>query len=157
MTPVLDRVSGTLSRYNMCAPGQHVAIAVSGGADSVCLLYLLHQLAGSWNITLSVAHLNHKLRGSESDGDAEFVKKMAENFGLPFHYKEVECLRSKATSNRRAAMLAIDFLTPWMRIASQQGTRNRTRQRQFFIDCFAGQGQQGWRGCFRSQVAAFGR
>ena len=87
---MLDRVSGTLSRYNMCGPGQHVAVAVSGGADSVCLLYLLHQLAGSRNITLSVAHLNHKLRGSESDGDAEFVKKLAENFGLSFHYKEVE-------------------------------------------------------------------
>jgi tRNA(Ile)-lysidine synthase len=86
---VLDRVSGTLSRYNMCAPGQHVAVAVSGGADSVCLLYLLHQLAASRNITLSVAHLNHKLRGSESDDDAEFVKKLAENLGLPFHYKEV--------------------------------------------------------------------
>ena len=90
MRPVLDRVSGTLSRYNMCAPGQHVAVAVSGGADSVCLLYLLHELAASLGITLSVAHLNHKLRGAESDGDAEFAKQLAENLRLPFHYKEVE-------------------------------------------------------------------
>ena len=87
---MLDRVSGTLSRYNMCAPGQHVAVAVSGGADSVCLLYLLHELAASLGITLSVAHLNHKLRGAESDGDAEFAKQLAENLRLPFHYKEVE-------------------------------------------------------------------
>jgi tRNA(Ile)-lysidine synthase len=87
---VLNRVSGTLSRYSMCSPGQHVAVAVSGGADSVCLLYLLRELAPSLGITLSVAHLNHKLRGAESDADAAFVKNLAENFGLPFHYKEVE-------------------------------------------------------------------
>jgi tRNA(Ile)-lysidine synthase len=87
---VLERVSETLSRYNMCSPGQHVAIAVSGGADSVCLLYVLQALAPSLGITLSIAHLNHKLRGRDSDDDAEFVKNLAENFRIPFHYKEVE-------------------------------------------------------------------
>jgi tRNA(Ile)-lysidine synthase len=74
----------------MCAQGQHVAVAVSGGADSVCLLYLLHELSPTLGITLSVAHLNHKLRGADSDADAAFVKNLAENFRLPFHYKEVE-------------------------------------------------------------------
>jgi tRNA(Ile)-lysidine synthase len=74
----------------MCAPGNHVAVAVSGGADSVCLLYVLNELAPSLGITLSVAHLNHKLRGAASDEDAEFVANLAENFRLPFHYKEVE-------------------------------------------------------------------
>jgi tRNA(Ile)-lysidine synthase len=74
----------------MCSPGQHIAVAVSGGADSVCLLYVLRELAPSLGVTLSVAHLNHKLRGADSDADAEFVKTLAENFGLPFHYKEVD-------------------------------------------------------------------
>ena len=73
---MLNRVSGTLSRYSMCAEGNHVAVAVSGGADSVCLLYVLNELAPSLGITLSVAHLNHKLRGAESDSDAAFVKNL---------------------------------------------------------------------------------
>ena len=51
--------------------GDHVAVAVSGGADSVCLLHVLHELAPALGIQLSVAHLNHKLRGSESDADAD--------------------------------------------------------------------------------------
>ncbi|HYI94375.1 MAG TPA: tRNA lysidine(34) synthetase TilS, partial [Bryobacteraceae bacterium] len=89
---LLDRVSGTLSRYSMCSAGDHVTVAVSGGADSVCLLHILHELAPSLGIELSVAHLNHKLRGMESDGDAEFVRDLAKTMGLSFFYDEVNVL-----------------------------------------------------------------
>ena len=85
---LIERVSGTLSRYSMCAPGHHVAIAVSGGSDSVCLLHILHELAPILGINLSVVHVNHKLRGPESDADADFVRDMAASLGLPFHYRE---------------------------------------------------------------------
>jgi tRNA(Ile)-lysidine synthase len=87
---LLDRVSGTLSRYSMCPPGSRVAIAVSGGADSVCLLCIMSELAPSLQIELSVAHLNHGLRGRASDDDAEFVRELAGKFALPFHYKKVD-------------------------------------------------------------------
>ena len=89
---MLDRVSGTLSRYSMCAPGDHVTVAVSGGADSVCLLHILHELAPSLRIELSVAHLNHKLRGAESDADADFVRDLARKMGFAFFYEEVNVL-----------------------------------------------------------------
>jgi tRNA(Ile)-lysidine synthase len=72
----------------MCAPGSHVAVAVSGGADSVCLLYILHELAPALQIRISVAHLNHKLRGAASDSDAEFVRSLACHLGLPFFHEE---------------------------------------------------------------------
>lgn len=81
-------MSGTLSRYSMCAPGDHVGVAVSGGADSVCLLYILHELAPVLNIRISVAHLNHKLRGEASDADAAFVRRLAQTLGLDFFYEE---------------------------------------------------------------------
>ena len=87
---MLDRVSGTLSRYSMCPSGGHIAIAVSGGADSVCLLCILSELAPALQIKLSVAHLNHGLRGHASDEDAEFVRELASRFALPFHYKKVD-------------------------------------------------------------------
>ncbi|MDA1312224.1 MAG: tRNA lysidine(34) synthetase TilS [Acidobacteria bacterium] len=74
----------------MFAAGEGVAVAVSGGADSVALLYVLRELAPKLGIVLSVAHLNHRLRGSESDADQEFVGALADRLELPFHTKSVE-------------------------------------------------------------------
>jgi len=68
----------------MVHAGMSVGVAVSGGADSVCLLHALTALRPRWNLRLSVLHLNHNLRGEESDGDAEFVRALAAELGLPF-------------------------------------------------------------------------
>ena len=64
----------------MFAGGDRVAIAVSGGADSVCLLHVLRELGPRWDLTLSVVHINHNLRGDASRGDAEFVRSLAASF-----------------------------------------------------------------------------
>jgi tRNA(Ile)-lysidine synthase len=74
----------------MFEAGQKIGIAVSGGADSVCLLHVLRELAPRWDLRLSVLHLNHKLRGQESDADAEFVRTLAVAFGLPFLHRDVD-------------------------------------------------------------------
>ncbi len=68
--------------------GDRVAVAVSGGADSVALLCLLLELQAELGIVLSVAHVNHKLRGDESDEDERFVAKLAREYGLDFHVRE---------------------------------------------------------------------
>jgi tRNA(Ile)-lysidine synthase len=60
--------------------GESIGVAVSGGADS---LYLLHHLRAQ-NLKLTVLHVNHKLRGSESDADEEFVRALACSLSLPF-------------------------------------------------------------------------
>lgn len=79
---MLERIAETIHRYNMFAPGHRVGVAVSGGADSVCLLHVLLELAPRWALRLRVLHLNHRLRGEESDRDEEFVREMAEQLGL---------------------------------------------------------------------------
>ena len=76
---MLQRIAKTIERYGMFRPGMKVAVAVSGGADSVCLLHVLREL----DLQLHVLHLNHKLRGEESRGDAEFVRQLAERLGIP--------------------------------------------------------------------------
>ena len=68
----------------MLRAGDCVAVAVSGGADSVALLRLLHEMHGSLGVTLYVAHFNHQLRGQESDADQSFVASLAQELGLPF-------------------------------------------------------------------------
>ena len=81
---MLERVRKTITRYNMLPRGSRVAVAVSGGPDSVCLLHVLLELAPAFDVSLSVAHLNHQLRGAESDEDERFVAGLAARVGLPF-------------------------------------------------------------------------
>ncbi|MDR3012733.1 MAG: tRNA lysidine(34) synthetase TilS [Chitinispirillales bacterium] len=73
ITAFFETLTGVLS-----APIS-VLVGVSGGADSVALFYVLHENRETFNINrLGVAHINHGLRGDESDGDEEFVKNIAE-------------------------------------------------------------------------------
>jgi tRNA(Ile)-lysidine synthase len=87
---VIGRVLETIERFRMFQTGQRVGVAVSGGADSVCLLYVLFELAPRWNLRLSVLHLDHRLRGEESREDARFVERLASELGLPFTLREAD-------------------------------------------------------------------
>ncbi|MCS7316300.1 MAG: tRNA lysidine(34) synthetase TilS [Bryobacterales bacterium] len=82
---VLERVAASISRWGMFRRGERVGVACSGGADSVCLLDVLVQLAPRWELRLSVLHFDHGLRGEESRADARFVAQLAERYGLPLH------------------------------------------------------------------------
>src|SRR5262245_39231076 len=75
-----DRVESVMARFR----GEGLVVAVSGGGDSVALLRLLHGLSDRLDLRLSVAHLNHHARGSDSDDDAEFVADLAASLGLPY-------------------------------------------------------------------------
>lgn len=66
-----------------------VVVGVSGGADSLCLLHLLHTLAEEWRLQLHVAHLDHAVR-PESAQDAAFVAEVAHSWQLPFHARRLE-------------------------------------------------------------------
>ena len=74
-----ERVAEIIIRYNMLPGTGRVGVAVSGGADSVALLHILRSLRSD----LTVLHVNHHLRGEESDGDEAFVRELAQSLGLP--------------------------------------------------------------------------
>ncbi|MGB6385306.1 MAG: tRNA lysidine(34) synthetase TilS [Terriglobales bacterium] len=78
----------TIRKQESIRAGDRVSAAVSGGTDSVALLYLLLELRAELGIVLSVAHVNHKLRGEESDEDERFVAKLAGQHGLELHVCE---------------------------------------------------------------------
>ncbi len=82
---LVRRVLHSLQRQEMLRPGDRVAVAVSGGADSVALLLLLEELRERLGIVPSVAHFNHQLRGKASDADEKFVARLAAARALPFH------------------------------------------------------------------------
>jgi tRNA(Ile)-lysidine synthase len=82
---MIDRVRQYVRRQGLLAPGDRVAVAVSGGADSVALLRALLELRRELGIVLSVAHFHHGIRGAEADADQQFVKDLAGSFQLDFY------------------------------------------------------------------------
>ncbi len=72
---LLDRMEKLIREYGMLPPGTKALCAVSGGADSVCLLHRLYHLRARLGIQVAAAHYNHQLRGEESDRDEEFVRE----------------------------------------------------------------------------------
>jgi tRNA(Ile)-lysidine synthase len=80
-----EQLLKAIRKQESIRPGDRLAIAVSGGADSVALLRLLLDLREELGITLSVAHVNHKLRGEESNEDEQFVAALATQHGIELH------------------------------------------------------------------------
>lgn len=74
-----------IRQEDMVQPGDTVICAVSGGADSVALLFALYLLKEKLAIRLEAAHFNHHLRGEESDRDEAFVRKLCDQFDIPLH------------------------------------------------------------------------
>lgn len=92
MKPLVERVAASLARYRMLSGVKALGVAVSGGADSVCLLHVLRELLLQRDpqLRLVVVHLNHKLRGAESDEDELFVRHIAASLGLPFYSRSAD-------------------------------------------------------------------
>lgn len=82
---MLNKLRAFLKAQSLLASGDRVVVAVSGGADSVALLFALYLLRDELGITLEAAHFNHRLRGAESDRDEAFVKSLCGRFDIPLH------------------------------------------------------------------------
>lgn len=106
---MLDCVIGIITRYNMFHSGQRIGVAVSGGADSVCLLHVLVELAPRWELRLHVLHLDHGLRGEESRQDADFVEQMAARQGLPCITERVDLTDAAGNLEQAARRARYDF------------------------------------------------
>ena len=85
---LLEKVKNTVKKYRLLDKNDKVVVAVSGGPDSVALLYLLNGLKKELNLTLHVAHLDHMLR-KDSHKDAEFVSNLASKLKIPITTAQV--------------------------------------------------------------------
>ena len=82
-----EKIFQTIKKFDMLSFNDRVLIGVSGGPDSVTLLNVLLSLKKRYNLSFFIAHLDHMLRGEESDEDANFVKNLAQELGLPCEVK----------------------------------------------------------------------
>lgn len=88
-TTLPARLARIIREQRLFAPGDTIIVALSGGADSTALLDLLSRLPG-FSPRLVAAHLNHCLRGPESDRDEEFVRSLAEQYHIPLECRRVD-------------------------------------------------------------------
>jgi tRNA(Ile)-lysidine synthase len=109
------RLLKTIRKQELIKAGDRLAVAVSGGADSVALLLLLVELRAELGIVLSVAHVNHQLRGRESDEDAQFVGEIARKHGLETHVHEAPLVPAHSGIEASARKLRYDFFRQLMR------------------------------------------
>lgn len=80
---MLNKLSAFIGRCGMVSPGDTVICAVSGGADSMALLFAMYLLRDKLGIQVAAAHFNHGLRGEESDGDEAFVREFCGRYDIP--------------------------------------------------------------------------
>lgn len=141
--PFEQKVEATIKCHRMVQASDRLLVAVSGGADSVCLARVLAALG----YRLALAHLNHALRGADSDADEQFVGQLAGELGVPLFSKQLAVgdltgnLEAAGRQARRAFFSSIrkkeDFAT--VALAHSRNDCIET----FFLNLLRGSGTQG--------------
>lgn len=96
---MLQKIESYIRENNMLKEGDCVCVALSGGADSVCLLLALRELEKTWNLKLSAIHVEHGIRGDESKMDEQFVRELCARLHLELQCKSVD-VRTYAQENK---------------------------------------------------------
>lgn len=109
-----QKVLRFLRQYDLLAPGDDVTVALSGGADSVALLWVLRTLTPRLDLCLRAAHYHHGIRGAEADRDADFCRRLCEQWQIPFSFERGDApARARQTGEsleEAARTLRYDFL-----------------------------------------------
>ncbi len=89
----LQNIEENIIKKELIHPRDKIIAMISGGRDSVVLLYFLDYMRKKYNIETAVFHLNHMIRGWEADRDEAFSRNLAERLGFPFYYRRVDVVK----------------------------------------------------------------
>jgi tRNA(Ile)-lysidine synthase len=81
---MIKKIKQTIEKYNLLDKGDRVIVALSGGPDSTALLVILTQIAEEIGFNLIAAHINHSLRGEESNEDEKYSRELSKKMGVAF-------------------------------------------------------------------------
>ncbi len=87
---MIKRIQQYIDENNLLVQGERVLCALSGGADSVCLLSVLLALKDEYALSLSAVHINHQLRGAEAERDAQFCAALCARFDVKLHMHSID-------------------------------------------------------------------
>ncbi len=93
---MIDKIKATVNSGNLIPKGSTVVVALSGGNDSMALLYSLNMLKNEYDINLRAAHVNHCLRGNDADSDEEFVIRKCREMNVPLDVLKVDVAKAAA-------------------------------------------------------------
>lgn len=94
------KVKNTILSHRLIVPGDVVIAGISGGADSMCMLRVLLDLSPGMGFSIEVCHMNHSLRGKDSEDDLEFVRHFCSSLGIPFQSRTADVAAFAASSGR---------------------------------------------------------
>jgi len=94
------KVSAFIKSNSLISPTDHIIVALSGGRDSISLLHLLNSLKEKLKITLSAIHINHGVRGLESDEDEKFVKTICKEIGIECSFYSLNGFNKNTSENK---------------------------------------------------------
>lgn len=103
-----ETVKKTITEYKMISKGDKVVVALSGGADSVCLLHILNKLKAEYNFTLAAVHINHCIRGNESDSDEAFCISLCKSLDIPISTYRIDVPKLAESSGKSLEETARD-------------------------------------------------
>jgi len=137
-------------------PGNKILVGVSGGMDSVILLYLFHKHSKELGIEIGVAHVNHLLRGKDSAKDQAFVKELAEGWGLTFHTIKIDVKKiskkNKWSIEEGARKLRYDYLNELKKLNGYDkiavAHHHKDQAETILMHIIRGTGAEGLRGMF---------
>ena len=96
---LIEAIKSTIKKHNLIVEGDKILVGVSGGADSVCLLHCLGQVASELNFSLGAMHVNHSIRGEEADRDMNFVRKLCTDMKIELYIEKVDVPSLAKTEN----------------------------------------------------------
>jgi len=104
------KILDTIKKFNLLSSRDKVLIGVSGGPDSLALLFLLNDLKVKLGIKIIVAHLNHGIRGRAADLDEKFVKGISGKLRVDFFSKKIGCFNSRKPNEEMLRNARYNFL-----------------------------------------------
>lgn len=109
----MKEIKEFFDRYGLELSGT-VICAVSGGADSVCLLHAMLRGEYSNGLSITAAHFNHMLRGEEADRDEEFVRALCTRMGVPFYSERCDVAGYAQKHRMSTEMAARELRYRWL-------------------------------------------
>ena len=105
MKKIEEKAEALIRKYNMIEKDDVVIAGVSGGADSVCLLFVLCALRETYDFSVRVCHVNHGLRGADADADERFVEALCRELKVPCRVfrRDVELIARKRKQSTEEA------------------------------------------------------
>ena len=86
----MKKIRDFIEKHQLIIPEDHIIAGISGGADSVCLFFVLLDIRARQGVPFTAVHVNHGLRGEAADGDEAFVRELCEKYGVPLEVFRVD-------------------------------------------------------------------